>query len=71
MKRDKLTELLYYDDFKETAQEMIRETDEPCMLVSMNVTNFKYINNVYGYEKGDRLLSSMADFYFHKTLFLF
>lgn len=67
MKRDKLTELLYYDDFKETAQDMIRETDAPCMLVSMNVTNFKYINNVYGYEKGDKLLSGMADFYFHNN----
>ena len=65
MKKDKLTELLYYDDFKESAQEMIRELDAPCMLVSMNLTNFKYINNVYGYEKGDRLLSFMADFYFH------
>lgn len=67
MKRDKLTGLLYYDDFKEAAQGMIKELTEPCMLVSMNITNFKYVNNVYGYEKGDRLLSQMADFFFHNN----
>lgn len=67
MKRDKLTELLYYDDFKEVAQEKIKEINVPCMIVSMNVTNFKYINNVYGYEKGDKLLSRLADFYFHEN----
>lgn len=67
MKRDKLTGLLYYDDFKETAQEMLREVEVRCMLISLNLSNFKYINNAYGYEKGDRLLAMMAEFYFHNN----
>lgn len=67
MKRDKLTGLLYYDDFKEAAQGMIKELTEPCMLVSMNISNFKYVNSVYGYEKGDKLLSSMADYFFNNN----
>lgn len=65
MKRDKLTDLLYYYDFKEMAQEKLKDITVPCMLVSLNISNFKYINNVYGFEKGDKLLAEMAKFYFH------
>lgn len=67
MTRDKLTGLLYYDDFKMQAAELIKSLVEPCMLVSMNLSNFKYVNTVYGYEKGDRLLASVADYYFHNN----
>lgn len=67
MKTDKLTELLYYDDFIELAQETLKKIDKPCMLISMNVSNFKYINNVYGYEKGDKLLLRLADHFFHNN----
>lgn len=67
MKRDKLTELLYYDDFKEMAQDKLKEITVPCILVSLNICNFKYINNLYGYEKGDKLLAAMADYYFHNN----
>lgn len=65
MTYDKLTGLLYYDDFKEKAPELIRSQTKPCMLMSLNLSNFKYINNVYGYEKGDKLLASIADYFFH------
>ena len=65
MKRDKLTGLLYYDDFKEQAPAIIQKVTAPCMLISMNLSNFKYVNSVYGYEKGDNLLASIADYFFH------
>lgn len=65
MARDRLTGLLYYDDFKEEAQRRIRGLKEPCILFSLNISNFKYINSVYGYEKGDMLLSTFADYFFH------
>lgn len=65
MTNDKLTDLLHYDDFKEKAPELIRSQTDPCMLISMNISNFKYINNVYGYEKGDQLLAKIADYFFH------
>lgn len=65
MTYDKLTGLLYYDDFKEKAPELIRSQTEPCMLISLNLSNFKYINSVYGYEMGDQLLASIANYFFH------
>lgn len=65
MQQDKLTGLLYYDDFKEAAPGIIQKLTAPCMLISMNISNFKYVNSMYGYEKGDRLLESIADYFFH------
>lgn len=67
MARDKLTGLLYYDDFKEAAPGIIQNLKTPCMLISMNVSNFKYVNNVYGYEKGDELLSDITNSFFHNN----
>ena len=65
MNKDKLTDLLYYDDFRETAPKIVCKLTAPCMLISMNISNFKYVNNVYGFEKGDKLLKSIADYFFH------
>lgn len=61
MAKDKLTELIYFDDFKEKASEIIESLKEPCILISFNISNFKYINSVYGYEKGDELLVTLAE----------
>lgn len=64
---DRLTQLYYYDDFKEEAQKIIRNLEDPCMLITMNFSNFKYINSVYGYEKGDKLLADLAEHFFHNN----
>ena len=53
MKPDKLTRLLYFDDFKQEADRIIAAEGTDYILVSMNISNFKYINEVYGYEAGD------------------
>ena len=63
MPNDKLTNLLFYDDFKEEVGKVIAEHNQRFMLLSGNVSNFKYINNIYGYEQGDKLLKSIADFF--------
>lgn len=63
MANDKLTNLLFYDDFKEEVGKVIAEHNQRYMLLSGNVSNFKYINNMYGYEQGDRLLKAIADFF--------
>ena len=63
MANDKLTNLLFYDDFKEEVGKVIAEHNQRYMLLSGNVSNFKYINNIYGYEQGDRLLKAIADFF--------
>lgn len=67
MKRDKLTGLLYYDDFRKMAPEIIKNIEGSCMLLSINISNFKYINSVYGYEKGDQLLFQIADHFCHNN----
>ena len=63
MANDKLTNLLFYDDFKEEVGKVIADRDNRYMLLSGNVSNFKYINNMYGYEQGDMLLKAIADFF--------
>ena len=64
MVNDKLTNLLFYDDFKEEVGKVIANHNQRYMLLSGNVSNFKYINNMYGYEQGDHLLKAIADFFF-------
>ena len=64
MANDKLTNLLFYDDFKEEVGKVISETNNNrYILMSGNISNFKYINNIYGYEQGDYLLKAVADFF--------
>ncbi|MBQ8039062.1 MAG: EAL domain-containing protein [Lachnospiraceae bacterium] len=64
MGTDKVTGLYYYDDFKEQSQKLLKRLDFNCLIVTMNVVNFKYINEHYGYETGDELLRKITnDFY--------
>ena len=64
MGTDKVTGLYYYDDFKEQSQKLLKRLDFNCLIATMNIVNFKYINEHYGYEKGDELLKKIAtDFY--------
>lgn len=67
MNADKLTNLLYYDDFKEEAAKLVANEGNDFALVSINISNFKYINDVYGYELGDRLLRHVAEFFHFKN----
>lgn len=64
MANDKITGLNYYDDFKEQSQKLLKRLDFNCLITTMNIVNFKYINEHYGYETGDALLKKVAtDFY--------
>jgi len=67
MKSDKLTRLLYFDEFKKEADRIISEEGTDYILVSMNISNFKYINDVYGYEAGDELLKKLADYFYFRN----
>ena len=44
MGTDKITGLYYYDDFKEQSQKLLKRLDFNCLIVTMNVVNFKYLN---------------------------
>ena len=65
MERDKLTGLLMFDDFLREANGKLAESDEEdtLVIISTDITKFKYINRLYGYEAGDRLIRQLAEIY--------
>lgn len=67
MGTDKVTGLYYYDDYKEQSQKLLKRLDFNCLMVTMNVVNFKYINEHYGYETGDELLKKIASEFYQSS----
>lgn len=67
MANDKITGLYYYDDFKEQSQKLLKRLDFNCLIATMNIVNFKYINEHYGYETGDTLLKKVASDFYQKS----
>lgn len=63
MERDKLTGLLLFNDFLAEASDRLAECDEKdtMLVISTDITKFKYINRLYGYEAGDRLIQQLAE----------
>ena len=63
MERDKLTGLLMFNDFLKEASGKLAESAEgdTMVVISTDITKFKYINRLYGYEAGDRLIQQLAE----------
>lgn len=63
MERDKLTGLLLFNDFLNVAMEKLLESDteDTMVVISTDITKFKYINRLYGYEAGDKLIQQLAE----------
>ncbi len=63
MERDKLTGLLLFNDFLSEASDRLAQSDEKdtMLVISTDITKFKYINRLYGYEAGDRLIQQLAE----------
>lgn len=61
VKVDQVTKLLYYDEFVSTLKSGFAVGfGHRLSICCADITNFKYINEVYGYEMGDRLLTLFA-----------
>ena len=60
---DNLTNLPRFNRFREIAGEYIRNADSEgrLALVYCDINNFKYLNEKYGSDNGDRLLKAFAD----------
>jgi len=61
---DKLTGLPFYEDFLALAEEakgVPLADDEQYVVVAMDISNFKFINQIYGYETGNQLLQSLVN----------
>lgn len=60
MKTDKRTGLMGYDEFICRARRALVVGLEHFYVVAVDVSNFRYINNIYGLLEGDRFLASYA-----------
>ena len=67
MGTDKITGLFYYDDFKEQSQKLLKRMDFNSLIVTMNIVNFKYINEHYGYDIGDEVLKKVATVFYKNS----
>ena len=67
-KRQSIARLAYYDSltgaynknkFVQEAGELLRQKNRRYMLAALDIRNFSFINEVYGFDKGDQLLRHM------------
>ena len=58
---DEITGLYNRSYFYEMARELIEETDEEMCIITMDISNFKVINELYGMNVGDRLLKEIGE----------
>ncbi|MCR4647678.1 MAG: EAL domain-containing protein [Lachnospiraceae bacterium] len=61
--KDKLTGLYFFDDFIKVASDELEKakSDNLYILISSDFSKFKYINRVYSYVAGDKLIKDLAD----------
>jgi EAL domain-containing protein (putative c-di-GMP-specific phosphodiesterase class I)/GGDEF domain-containing protein len=60
MKTDKRTGLMGYDDFICQARRALVVGSGRFYAIAIDISNFRYINNIYGLLEGDRFLSGFA-----------
>ena len=60
VQQDELTGLYNRSYFYEVAEDRIRESGEDMYILSMDISNFKVVNEHYGMNVGDRLLKEIA-----------
>lgn len=58
--KDGLTGLLSYEKFRKETQKLLERKVSGLVMISMDIQNFKYINEVLGYVEGDRILAAFA-----------
>lgn len=60
---DEVTGLLKYDKFLEVVQSVLnQEGNLQYAIISIDFANFKYFNEIYGFESGDIVLEEFANF---------
>lgn len=68
METDKLTGLLLFDGFLDFAKDYLAKsnTDDHIAIISTDLSKFKYINRVYGFTSGDKLIRKLAELFMGK-----
>ncbi len=71
MRIDSISGLAEYKDFLMLAEELVEaDSGKKYAIVSMDFKNFNYINNIYGYGMGDRILKGAAEDLFSGEYFV-
>ena len=60
-----LTRLPHIDYFKQTAGKIMKQEMKAPVILSLDISNFKYFNQMYGYDAGDKLIERCVCRYCH------
>lgn len=63
--KESLTRLPYIDYFKKTAGRLMKQDMISPVVLSLDISNFKFYNQMYGYEAGDKLIERCVYQYCH------
>ncbi len=68
MEKDKLTGLLLFDGFLDFARKYLEQCDseDHILIVSTDLSKFKYINRIYGFSAGDELIRNLAGIFMER-----
>ncbi|MBQ7834363.1 MAG: EAL domain-containing protein [Ruminiclostridium sp.] len=61
MQKDLVTGLMKFEDFLAEAQYIVRNGEKKHLILAFDVCDFHYINNQYGYDKGDLILKDIGE----------
>ena len=53
-----------HDVFNNKVREIVNTNEHRVVLLALDISNFKYINDFYGMDEGDKVMQDIADFYF-------
>ena len=52
------------NEFDEKVKEILSTEKHKLVFMALDISNFKYINDYYGWDEGDRVMNDIAEFYF-------
>ena len=53
-----------HDAFNDRIREIVSAGEHKVVLMALDISNFKYINDFYGMDEGDKVMKDIADYYF-------
>lgn len=61
---DQITGLMGLDEFIERSTSIVQKGGRRFVIITNDLSNFKYVNDFYGISEGDRLINEMAHFFY-------
>lgn len=60
MNKDRISGLMKFEDFLAEAQYIIRDTEHNFLILAIDINDFHYVNNQFGYDTGDAVIADVA-----------